>query len=279
MKNKTILILILLALILILIGCGTNDIGTMEGKEVGFKANKSEPIKVAIVSGSTSGDVFNIAEKILKKEGYTVETTVLTDYNAPNAAVADGTVDFNFYQHQPFLDAYNNSNGTDLKSISPGVYNMVFVLVPGQAKNLDEIEEGMTVAIPNDASNRKIILNLMQNANLIKVDDSVELPTPADIIENPYNFEFVEVEETMVPGVVEDVGFGGMSGSRWVASGGDISEVIYSKPIPSSTVLLVTRAGNEDSELAKVLQDALCSKEVAEYLNSLGGAVSPVFDY
>lgn len=240
--------------------------------------DKTQPIKVAVVSGSTSSEVFNIAKENLEADGYAVELLVLSDYNAPNAAIVDGSADYNFYQHKPFLDAYNDSNGTNLKAASSGVYNMVFALVPGQINNLDDVTNGMKVVVPNDTSNRKIVMGLMQNAGLIKFDNTIELPTIADISENPHNLEFIELEETMIPGAVEDAGFGGISGSRWVASGRKIDEAIYQEPVESSTIYLVTREGNEDSALTKVIQEALCSPEVVEYLNTLDGAVAPIFE-
>ncbi|MFZ5419720.1 MetQ/NlpA family ABC transporter substrate-binding protein, partial [Enterobacter roggenkampii] len=47
----------------------------------------------------------NVKER-LAKDGIELEYVKFTEYSQPNAALADGSIDLNAFQHQIFLDSY-----------------------------------------------------------------------------------------------------------------------------------------------------------------------------
>lgn len=237
-----------------------------------------EPIKIGIVSGTSTTDVFNVALEVLEKEGYEVEVKVFNDFNSPNTAVHDGSLQYNFYQHLPFLDAFNESSGTDLVPIGEGVYTINYGVFSNKIDNVDQVEDGMTVAIQNDNTNRHISLKMLEKAGLIKLTEGVEMPSLLDVIENPKNLEFIEMEETLIPSAYNDVDLACSSSSQWKAADNDLSQAIISEQDEESTVYLVTTPGNEDSATSKLIQSALTSPEVKDFLEEeYRGVVTPVF--
>lgn len=259
---KKIIGVLLIALVLMLTACGKS--GDVETKDAVL--DESIPLEIAIVSGTSTTDVFSIAKEVLEKQGYTVKESVYTDFNSPNMAVADKSLDFNFYQHEPFLKAYNESNGTDLVTVGGGVYKIAYGVFSDKLKSIEEVSEGMTVAIQNDNSNRRISLGMLEKAGLIKLREGVEMPMLSDIVENPKNLKFIELEETLIASAMSDVDLGCISCSQWKAKGGDPETALLSDLDDDSTLYLVTRKGLEDSETAKVIQSALTSPEVKSYL-------------
>lgn len=283
MKTKQIgikKILVLLLLLSILLTACTTTTGTNE--EITSDEDVSdeivEPITIGIMTTGSTTDVFNAGLEVLKREGYEVETTVFNDYNSPNTAVYDGSLQYNFYQHKPFLDAFNESQGTDLVPVGDGVFTISYGVFSNKIGNVEEVKEGMTVAIQNDASNRSVSLQLLENAGLIKLKEGVEIPTLLDVTENPKNLEFIEMEETMIPASYEDVDLACSIASWWKKSEMDLNDAIILGSDEKSVVYLVTTPGNKDSETSRVIQEALTSPEVKNYIEKeYKGIVEPVF--
>ncbi len=91
----------------------------------------------------------------LKDEGINLEYVQFSDYNQPNAALADGSIDLNSFQHQFFLDNYNEEFGTDLVSIGNTV-NAPLGIYSDKVTDVNDLAEGAKVAIPNDVTNKWI---------------------------------------------------------------------------------------------------------------------------
>ena len=134
----------------------------------------------------------------LEEMGYEVEIVMFDDYFTPNVALDEGQVDANFYQHQPFLDNYNKENGTDIVMLAPcflyygGIYSENY-------DSLDDLKEngvGGTFVIAQDASNQSLDLLALQDAGLITLtDEDKDLYGIADIVDNPYEFEFLYMDD------------------------------------------------------------------------------------
>ncbi len=270
MKTKRSILLIVL--MLLLASCGSQS---KESEKAGF--DKSKPIKVGIVPGSTSGDLLTFTKDLLEKDGYTIEISNYNDFNAPNTALSEGSIDFNFYQHVPFLEAFNESNGTDMVPVGKGVYDIAYGVFSDKVKKVEEVTDGMTVAIQNDSSNRRNSLLMLEKIGLIKLKEGVEIPTLLDIAENSKNLKFIEMEETLIAGAMKDVDIGCLGVGRWVDSGRDPDEALWIEVQKESTLTLVTKKGNENSEAANVLQNALTSPEAKKFLEeNFKGIAYPV---
>lgn len=204
-----------LALLLGLASCGSKDAdtnksssstSTSEETSSSKEANKDggQTIKLGVVE--SNNDVWeDVAKRYKEATGNTIEIITFTDYNQPNEALESGDIDINSYQHKKFLNNYNETNGTDIVEIGDTVLQPLGIY-SSKIKNLDEIKDGDTVAIPDDSSNGARALFLLQAAGLIKVNgDPGDLVTVDDITENPKNLEITELEASQTARSLDDV--------------------------------------------------------------------------
>ena len=143
------------------------------------------------------------------------------------------------------------------------------------------LADGITIAVPNDATNEGRALLLLQANGLITLkEDAGITATKADVVDNPLNIEFVEVEAAMVPNVLADVDYAIINNNYALDAGLNPvtdSLLIESAESPYANVLCV-KEGNEESPEAKALVAALTSQKVADYITETyaGAAVSVV---
>lgn len=141
--------------------------------------------------------------------------------------------------------------------------------------------KSITIAVPNDPTNEGRALLLLEANGYIKLDPNAGVTATAkDIVENPLNIQFKEVEAAMVPNVLADVDYAIINNNFALDAGLNPvknSLLIESAESPYANVLCV-KAGNENSDAAKALAAALYSKKVADYITATyaGAAVSVV---
>lgn len=122
-----------------------------------------------------------------------LEIVQIEDTVTPNTSLAEGSLDANFFQHQPYLNDFNKENGTDLVSVG-AVHYEPFGIYAGKTKSLADLPDGATVAVPNNATNEARALLLLQQEGIITLKDGVDIrATIQDIAENPKNLKFKEV--------------------------------------------------------------------------------------
>ena len=135
----------------------------------------------------------------LKEQGYTLNVKEFTDYVQPNTVTEEGEVDANYFQHQPYLDSFNEEKGTHLVSVE-AIHFEPFGLYAGKTATLDALADGATVAVPNDTTNEARALLLLQQEGLIKLADGAGITaTTKDIVENPKNLKIQELEAANIP--------------------------------------------------------------------------------
>lgn len=139
----------------------------------------------------------------LKEQGYTLEVKEFTDYIQPNTVTEEGEVDANYFQHQPYLDSFNEEKGTHLVSVE-AIHFEPFGLYAGKTASLDALADGATVAVPNDTTNEARALLLLQQEGLIKLADGAGITATAkDIVENPKNLQIKELEAANIPNALK----------------------------------------------------------------------------
>lgn len=277
MKRKSILSLLLTgALAISLIGCGN----TNKENETG---SKSEDKTITI--GVTPVPHKEIVEEIkpdLEAEGYTVNIVEFTDYVTPNTALAEGELDANYFQTIAYLDETNEGKGLDL-TYTKGIHLEPLGVYSSAIKDLNELEEGATVAIPNDPSNEARALRVLEGAGLIKLKEG-ELVTPNDITENTKNLKFEELEAAQLPRVLEEVGIAVINGNYALEAGLNPAEnALYLEDATKEASkkyhnVLAVKKGNEDSEKIKALTKALTSDKAKKFIEEkYNGSVIPTF--
>lgn len=143
------------------------------------------------------------------------------------------------------------------------------------------LADSIQIAVPNDATNEGRALLLLESNGIIKLSEEAGITaTAADIVENPLNIEFVEVEAAMVPNVLVDVDYAIINNNYALDAGLNPVEqslLIENADSPYGNVLSV-KEGNEELPEIKALVAALTSQKVADYINETyaGAAISVV---
>ena len=225
-------------------------------------------------------EILEFVKPALAKEGVNLKVKVFTDYVQPNVQVAEKRLDANFFQHQPYLDEFNKSKGTDLVSVA-AVHLEPLGAYSSKLKNLDELKDGATVVIPNDATNGGRALLLLDKAGLITLKDSKNiLSTVKDITENPKNLKFRELEAATIPRVLTQVDLALINTNYALEAKLNPEKdalVIEGSDSPYVNIL-VARPDDKDSEDMKKLVAALHTPEVKAFiLEKYKGAILPAF--
>lgn len=233
-------------------------------------SNDVEQTKVVRIG--CKGDFVGIVDSVTPKIealGYKVEKTVFDDFVQPNNALVEGSIDINWVVHEPYMDAYNKSNGTDLVMLEPKPIYNVFGFYSHKWENVDEIPDGATICICNDPSNKQRGLTLLQTAGLIKLKDGVESPTQYDIEENPKNLQFIEAEISMVPKSIDDCDGVAVAGLQILNAGLDPQSYMFCSDEADNkeyAIGFVVANKNKDATWAKQIVEAVQCDELATYL-------------
>ena len=257
--NKKLLVLAMCISLVgtFLVGCSKGD-------------TESEGEKTTIKLGvrGTSIDEAEIAKAQLEKKGYKVEVVTFDDNIAPNTALVEGSIDANMYQHEPYLDNYNKSEGTDLVMVTPKVRAPIFGLYSEKHTDYKDIKDGATIGLCNDASNQARGLKLLEELGLIKLDESVEEPTMYDVVENPKNLKFIEAEMISLPQSLSDVAAIACAGAHLQNAEKDPEKLSLANSSDEEdyAVGVVVNAKDKDTEWAKDIANAYRSDDIRTYI-------------
>ena len=258
-----------------LAGCGSSNGDSKKDSA------ENKTIKVA-ASATPHAEILEYAKTALKEKGYDLEVTIFDDYVKPNEVVESGEFDANYFQHEPYLNSFNEEKGTHLV-IAGKIHYEPFGIYPGTKKSLDDIADGDTIAVPNDTTNEARALLLLQDNGIIKLKDGAGInATVNDIEENPHNIEIVELEAAQVARVVDETSFVVLNGNYALQAGFSVSkdalayETSDSEAAKTYVNVIAVKEGNENNEAIKALVDVLKSDDVKKYINdTYGGAVLP----
>ena len=247
-------------------------------------ADEDKTISVA-ASATPHAEILEQAKPLLEEKGYELEVKIFEDYIIPNEVVESGDFDANYFQHIPYLESFNEEKGTHLVDAGD-IHYEPFGIYPGKKGSLDDIEEGDTIAVPNDTTNEARALLLLQDNGIIKLKEGVGLEaTKNDIEENPHNVEIIELEAAQIPRVVQDMSYVVLNGNYALQADYSVAKdsLAYEKSDSEAAKtyvnLIAVKEGNEDSEAIKALVEVLKSDEIKEYINeTYDGAVIPFED-
>ena len=240
---------------------------------------QAESLSVA-ATAVPHAEILEFVKPALAKEGVELNIKVFTDYVQPNVQVAEQRLDANFFQHQPYLDEFNKSRGTELVSVA-GVHVEPFGAYSSKHKSLNELPQGANVVIPNDATNGGRALLLLQKAGLITLKPEAGiLATPKDIVENPKAIKVRELEAATLPRVLTQVDLALINTNYALeAKLNPTKDALAIEGSDSPYVnILVARTDNQDNAALQKLAKALNSAEVKAFIaEKYQGAVVPAF--
>ena len=286
MKNKIFATLLALTLALSLTACGSKSddsakADTTDDAQTEQPAEPQETVTLNVAASPTPhAEILKQCVPILAEQGIDLQIHEYSDYVVPNTAVEDGDEDANYFQHVPYLDDFNAQRGTHLVSVT-GVHIEPMGIYAGKSASLDELPDGATVAVPNDATNEGRALLLLEKQGLIKLaDDSNLSSTPKDIVENPKNLTFTEVEAATIPSIASEVDLAVINSNYALGAGlNPVEDALALESSDSPYVnVLVCKEGNENEPKIKALVAALQSQQVKDFMdeNYKGAVVSVV---
>ncbi len=262
-------------------GCGGNNNSTGSSAA---ESSASSDDKVITIGASVTPHavILNHLADQFEKEGYELKVVEFTDYVQPNNALEAGDLDANYFQHQPYLDNFNEENGTDIVSVGANLY-IPMAIFSEKLTNLDSIPDGATIAVPNDTTNEARALLLLQENGFIKLKDGVDIKaTVMDIEDNPHNLEFVEMDAAQIPRAIKDTDLAIVNGNYALDAGLNLDDALLIESSDSTTAqtyanVIAVRAGEENTEKTKVIVKILTSDETKQYIqDSFNGAVLPI---
>ena len=235
---------------------------------LGVGSAEAAKIKLG-VDGGPHEEIGELVQKLAAEKGLEVELVRFADFILPNAALADGDIDVNSFQHLPYLEAMMKDRGYKMVSIGSTVL-MPMGAYSKTLKSVDDLKDGMTVAIPNDPSNGGRALLLLQDRGLLKVNpDAKLLPTVLDVTENPHGLKFVELEASQMVRAIQDSDLSVITTNYAVESGlipAKDALFIESSKSPYVNVIVV-REGEEGRPEFKTLVECYNSDAVKAFVD------------
>lgn len=264
MKKITRLLVGLALVSLFITGCSKKD----QEKEISIGLS---PRPHREIIESIKGD--------LEAEGYSLKIVEFTDYIKPNDAVQEGELDANFFQHEVYLKEFNDQRKFDLVSVG-GVHIEPMGLYSKDIEKIEDIKEGDSIAIPNDVTNGRRALLILEDAGLIKLDEKAgELATEKDIVENPLKLSITPLEAAMIPKMLDDVDAAIINGNYALEADLTLNDAILveDKDSPYANIIAV-KEENKNSEKIKILMKVLQSDKVRESIkNDYENSIIPAF--
>lgn len=263
----------------LLVGCGG---GSEEAADAGSENGEATVLTVG-ASPAPHAEILEAAKPLLAEKNIDLQIKEFNDYILPNTATESGEIDANYFQHGPYLEDFNNENGTHLVSVA-AIHYEPFGLYAGKTATLDELADGATIAVPNDGTNEARALMLLEAQGLIKLkEDAGFTATKLDIVENPKNIEIQEMEAAQIARALADVDMAVINGNYAIEAGLKVSDAVAVEDKDSEAAktyanVLVVKEGNENNEAVQALAEALQSDEIKEFMETTyEGAVVPIF--
>lgn len=265
--------------LLAFIGCG--DTADKKGGEANASANNASAASQTITVGATPvphAEILEFVKADLANEGFELVVKEFNDYVQPNLATDSGELDANFFQHIPYLEEFNKNKGTTLVSVA-GIHLEPMGVYSRKHSSFTIVSDGVSIAVPNDPTNESRALDIIAKTGVVTFKESA-LKTQLDIVSNPKNIVFKELEAAQMPRALDDTDFAVINSNFAMAAGLKPTEdslVMEDKSSPYVNVLVV-KAGNEESAKTKALIKALQSEKVKAFIDEkYQGAVVPAF--
>ncbi len=240
-------------------------------------AAESKTVTVGVVDSSKADTALwkQVAKDAKDKYGVTVKTKQFSDYNQPNKALENGDIDLNAFQHQAFLDEWNQANHGHLVAIGKTVIAPIR-LFSAKYHALNELPDGATIAIPNDATNGSRALYVLKNAGLITFKKGTgKLATVADIKDNKKNLKIKEMDASQTARTLNDVDAAVVNNTYANAAKLSNKDVIYTEPVNKDSAqwinIIVAKKDQANNQAYKDVVKAYQTKAVKDLYHKYYG--------
>lgn len=266
---------------LFLVGCGnsqnttttaTTDTATIAPTVV-TTTDGTDPTKDTIVIGTTEGDfadmVRNQVKADLEAKGYKVELKTFTDYVIPNQALASGDLDINIFQHKPYLDNFKTEHNLDLVEVFQ-VPTAPLGIYAGKKNDLNAVQDGDSIAVPNDPSNFARVLVMLNDLGWVKLKDNVDPITAskADIADNLKNIKFIELEAANLPNSRDEADFVVINGNYATDAGIKLTDALTQEQSFAYINWSAVKTADKDAKWVQDVSDSYNSDGFKTYAHA-----------
>lgn len=259
MKRYTKFTTILLVLLFV--------VGLTAGCSKQSTTGTDKPLKVGVTAGPHA-EVMDVVKKVAEKDGLKIEVIEFNDYVQPNVSLSQGDIDANSFQHQPYLDNMVKDRNYDIVSVAKTVI-FPMGIYSKKIKNIADVKDGATVAIPNDPTNGGRALLLLEKVGLIKLKPTAGIKAAVtDIVENPKNLKIKELEAAQIPRSLEDVDFAAINTNYAITAGlvpNKDAIAIEDVNSPYANIIAVKSANKDNPAIQKLIK-AYQSDEVKKFI-------------
>lgn len=254
---------------MMLAGCGKS--GGKDAKTITIAA-----------SPTPHAEILEQAKPLLEAKGYNLEVTIFDDYVQPNNVVESEEFDANYFQHIPYLDEFNEEQGTHLVNAG-GIHYEPFGIYPGTKSDLSDLADGDEIAVPNDTTNEARALLLLEANGVLTLKDGVGLTATVNDVES-YNkqIKIVELAAESVKDAIPDAAFVVLNGNYALEAGLSVGKDALAYELQDSEAaatyvnVIAVKEGHENDDKIKALVEVLKSDEIVNYINeTYDGAVVP----
>lgn len=258
--------LVVLGLAIILVG------GIFTGCQKANVEDDKNTIKLGVTGNEV--EVWNHVKEELAKDDIELEIVSFGDYTRPNLSLSEGEIDINSFQHYAFFDKFKEDHDLDITVLAETVIAPIG-LYSTKIENVEDLEKGAKVAIPNDGTNGGRALILLQTAGILEVDPAAKnLPTLKDITSNPLEIEIIEVDAATTPRSLEDVALAAINSGVAVDAGFIPTEdAIFLEPVNDDSKpyinIFAVKTEDKDNPLYKKLVEVYHTDEVKDLIEKV----------
>lgn len=266
----------------ILAACSGGDDKAKEADTATDKeADKAEVVTLKVSASSVPhAEVLEYLAPDLEKDGVKLDIAITEDGIQANQAVADGELDFNFFQHTPYLNQVNKESGLDLVSVA-GIHIEPFGVYSKKIKSIEELPQGAKVAVPKDVVNFSRALLLFASNGIIELDSAKEGDyTVEDITKNDKEIEFIGVDGPLLNRSLDDVDAAAINTNYALEGGLDPTNdalIIEDANSPYVNIVVTTPEKKDDPAIQTVVKWLTSEKSKKFYEEQYKGAVVPAF--
>ena len=245
------------------------------------KDGETRVVKLGL-TGVIYEDIWNPIKEKLAGEGIDLQYVQFSDFSLPNAALDAGEIDINAFQHHAYFNNDTEKNGYDLTAIGD-TFIIAMNIYSDQIQSIDELKDGDTVAIPDDASNGGRALKVLESAGIIEIDpDAGVNPTVSDITNYKVQVDITELGASTIPSVIPDFTIAVVNGNYALDYGIDPSTAIFKESEyddDSYFCLIAVKSGNADDPVYQEIVKLFQSEETKQiFEDKFGGYFVPAWE-
>ncbi len=254
---------------------------------VGDAAEETADATVLKIGASSTphAELLEIVKPSLAAQGINLDIVIYDDYVLPNTALQDGTLDANYFQHRPYLDSFNESNGTDL--VSAGlIHYEPFGIYSYSVTDLKALGDGATIIVPDDDSNQTRALLLLQQEGVIELPEGASVETGVTVLDiaDDHGYQIQAVQADAVPallknsdeGTIAVINYNYALGAGFKTTDALAIEDASGDAAQTYANIIAVRRGDENNAAIQALVAALQDGAVDQYNAQTGAGIVPI---